>query len=158
MNHYNVLGIVPRRSDEKQLTRAILSLRLFNHVVDDLAMLVLRAKHDDLRVSINPHIVAWWPVEQVAGADCLLVAGCVGRGELTTQYEAPMRTLTEVSFQPLEERGGIHACGKGEVLAADLAVSTRIAEIRALTDNGAWDCHFDIDLFLCNPHVLILCH
>jgi hypothetical protein len=64
-----------------------------------------------------------------------------------------MRTLTEISFQPLEERGGIHARGKGEVLAADLAVSTRITEICVLTDNGTRDRHLDIHLFLCNPHV-----
>src|SRR3972149_6451518 len=153
MHHCNAPDIVPRSSDDPRLRRASLAPRLFNHVVDDLAMLVLRAKHDDLRVSINPHIVPRWPVEQVIGADCLLLAGRIGCGELTTQHEAPMGTLTEVFFQPLEERGGIHARGKGEVLAADLAISTRITKILALTDNGTWDRHLDIHLFLCNPHV-----
>jgi len=71
-------------------------------VVDDVAMLMLRAEHDNLRVGVNLHIVPRWPVEQVIGADCLLLAGRIGRGELTAQYEAPMGTLTEVSFQPLE--------------------------------------------------------
>src|SRR5258708_10266700 len=79
-----------------------LALGLFNHVVDDVAMPVLRAEHDDLRVSVNPHIGPRWPVEQVIGADCLLLAGRIGRGEFTAHHEAPMGTLTEVSFQPLE--------------------------------------------------------
>src|SRR5216683_391843 len=82
--------------------RASLALRLFNHVVDNVAVLMLRAEHDYLRVSIDLHVVPRRPIELIIGADCLLLAGRIGRGELTTQHEAPMGTLTEVSFQPLE--------------------------------------------------------
>lgn len=148
-----IRGSGARKSIPSGLRRASLAPRLFNHVVDNLAMLVLRAEHNDLRVSIDAHIVPRWPVEQVIGADCFLLADRIGRGEFTTQHKAPMGTLAEVSFQPLEERGGIHARGKGEVLAADLAVSARITEIRALADNCAWYLHLDIHLFLCDPHV-----
>src|SRR3977135_936167 len=140
----HVLDIVPRRSDDPRL--GYLALGLFDHVVDDVAMLLLRAEHDDLRVSINPHIVPRRPVEEVIGADSLPLAGCIGRGDVTTQHEAPVGTLTEVSFQPLEQRGGIHAGGKRKVLATDLTVSTRITEISALTDNGARGFHLDIPL------------
>jgi hypothetical protein len=130
-----------------------LALGLFNHVIDHLAVLVLRAKHDDLRISIDPDIVPRRPVEKIISADCLLLAGGIGRGELTAKHEAPMGTLTKVSLQPLEKWGGIYAGGKSEALAADLAVSTRIAEIRALTDNSTWTLHPDIHLVLCNSHV-----
>src|SRR3981189_364033 len=144
-------GSGARKDTPAGLRLASLAPRLFNHVIDNVSMLALRAEHNDLRVSTDTHIVPRWPVEQVIGTDCLLLAHRIGRGEFTTQHKAPMRTLTEVSFQTLEKRGGIHPRGKGEVLAADLAVSTCIAEFRALTDNGAGYLHLGIHLFLCNP-------
>ena len=75
---------------------------LFNHVANDFAVLVLRTEHDDLRIRLNTHIVSWWPIEEVIGADGFLVAGSIGRGEFTPQHKSPMGTLTEVSFQSLE--------------------------------------------------------
>ena len=38
---------------------------LLDHVVDDAAVLVLRAEHDDLRVGIHLHIVPRRPVEKI---------------------------------------------------------------------------------------------
>src|SRR4030088_981716 len=87
MHYCDVLDKVPRRSRLRSL-----ALCLFNHVVDDVAMLVLRAEHDDLRVSINPHIVPRWPIEQVIRVDFLLLASRIGRGERAAHHETPMGT------------------------------------------------------------------
>src|SRR3989338_1072035 len=54
---------------------ATLAPGLVNHVVDDVAVLLLGAEHDDLRVSIDSHVVSRRQVEQIIGADCLLLAG-----------------------------------------------------------------------------------
>jgi hypothetical protein len=50
-------------------------------VVDDTAVLALRAEHDDLRVCVDLYIVPGWPVKQIIRVDRLLRAVRVGRGE-----------------------------------------------------------------------------
>lgn len=55
---------------------------LFNHVAEDMAVLMLRAEHDDLRIRVDLHVVSGWPVKQVVRFDRFLRAVCIGRGEL----------------------------------------------------------------------------
>ena len=42
-----------------------LAADLLDHVLDDVAVLVLRAEHDDLRVRVDLDVVSGRPVEQV---------------------------------------------------------------------------------------------
>jgi len=79
--HY---AVPVRRSDgyASDAGRARLTLRFCNHVIDDMAVFMLWAEHDDFCVSIDLHIVPRRPVEQIVGLHGLLLAGHVGRGEL----------------------------------------------------------------------------
>ena len=81
-------------------------------MVDHMAMLVLRAEHDDLGVLVNFHIVTGRPIEKVIGVDGFLIARRIGRGQPTLQHIAPVRRLTEVAFQPLKEGSGVHSGGQ----------------------------------------------
>jgi hypothetical protein len=132
---------------------ASLALGLLYHMIDDMAVLALRAEHNNLCVSIDPDVVSRGPVEQVIGVHLFLFACCISGGQLSAQDEAPMRTLTEVSFKPLEEWSGVYSSAKSEVFAANLAEPARVTELGPLTDDGAWDSHLDVDIFLCNSHV-----
>ena len=63
-----------------------------------------------------------------------------------------MGALAQVAFQSLEERRGIDACGKCEVLSANHADAVHLAKIRALTDHGAGDRHLDVYFVLGHSH------
>src|ERR1700716_168409 len=78
-----------------------LALYLLDHVVDDAAVLVLRAEHDDLRVGIHLHIVPRRPVEKIVRVDRLPRAIPIGCGDLAAQDKSPVGALTEVAFQAL---------------------------------------------------------
>ena len=78
-----------------------------DHVVDDKAVLPLRAKHDDFRVLIDFDVVASRPVEQVIRIYRLLLALRIGRSDPAPQYEAPVRALAQIALQALEKRSGI---------------------------------------------------
>ncbi len=56
---------------------------LAQHVIYDLAVLVLRAEQDDLGISADFYRVSRRPVEQVTPVDHFLCAVCVGDGEFT---------------------------------------------------------------------------
>ena len=86
-----------------------------------MAVLALRAEHDDLRVCVDLYVVPGWPVKQIVRVDRLMRAVRVGRGELAAQDVAPVGTLAHIALQPLEQRGSIDARRKTEILAADLA-------------------------------------
>jgi len=45
-----------------------------------MAMLVLGAEHDDLRVFIYLYVVPGWPVKQIVSIDCLVQTPNVGTG------------------------------------------------------------------------------
>jgi hypothetical protein len=60
--------------------------------------------------------------------------------------------LAEVAFQSLEEWSGIDARRESEILAADLAESTRVAKIRSLTDHGTWNLHPDVHVVFRHSH------
>ena len=51
--------------------RTLLASDLLDHVLDDVAVLVLRTEHHDLRVGVDPDVVAGRPVEQVTRLDGL---------------------------------------------------------------------------------------
>ena len=101
-----------------------LTFCLCNHVIDHLAVLVLRAEHDDLGIGVDPHVVSRRPVEQVVGADRLLFPGVVVVS-CPAHDETPVRTLAEFAFQALEQRGGVDARRQREVLAADFSEALR---------------------------------
>lgn len=117
-----------------------------------MAVFVLRAEHDNVRVGVDLHVVARWPVKKIVRADGLLGAGGVGGGELAAQDKAPVGALAEVAFQPLEQRGGVDTRREAEVLTADLAQSGGVAEIRSLTDHCARDLHFYGHVFFGYSH------
>jgi len=75
----------PRRAPPRLLS---LALYLLDHVVDDLTVFVLRAEHDNLRVSLDLYVVSGRPVEEVIRLHRLLHADRIGGGELTTYDEA----------------------------------------------------------------------
>ena len=130
----------------------ILTFHLRYHVVDDTAVLVLRAEHDDLRVCIDFYIVPGWPVKQIVCVDRLLHTVRVSYGELAVHDETPMWALAQIPFQSLKQRGGIYTRRETEVLAADLAQSGCVAEISSLTDHGAWDFHLDVYVLFRHSH------
>lgn len=74
-------------------SRSSLTFHLLDHVVDDMAVLALRAEHDDLRVCVDLYVVSGWPVKQIIRVDRLLRAVRIGRGELAAQDEAPVGAL-----------------------------------------------------------------
>jgi len=79
-----------------------LATRPLDEVVHHVAVLMLWAERDDLRIRIDPDSVAGRSVEQILGADCHLPAGRIGRGDLPTQQEAPRRAVA----------GARPACGR----------------------------------------------
>lgn len=79
-----------------------LTFDLHYHVVNDVAVLALRAEHDDFRVFVDLYVVPRWPVEEIIRFDSLLCALRVSCGELAAQDEAPVRALAQIAFQPLE--------------------------------------------------------
>src|SRR5688500_9702236 len=119
----------------------VLTLYFFDHVIDDVAVLALRAEHDDLRVGVDLHVVPRRPVEEVVRLDRLALALRIGGGDLAVQHEAPVRAVAVVAFQALEQRRGIDARRQREVLAADLAEAAGIADVRALAEHRAGDSH-----------------
>ena len=98
-----------------------LALYLLNHVVYDMAVLLLGAEHHDLRVFVDLYIVPGWPVKEIVRIDCFLFTIRVRRRELSAQEEAPVRTLTQITIQSLEQGRGINACRETEILTTDLA-------------------------------------
>jgi hypothetical protein len=61
----------------------------------------------------------------------------------------------QVPVPPAEDQRGVDARGKGEVLAADGAVTTRSAEIPALAQLHSGHLQQDIDALLGDAHRLI---
>jgi hypothetical protein len=113
------------RTDNLKSTRPFLiapalTLDLIDHVVDHKAVFMLRAEHDDFRVRIDLNVVPRGPVEKVIRFDCLLRTFRIGGGELAVQDETPVRTLAHIAFQPLEQRGRVHAHREREKFSADL--------------------------------------
>jgi hypothetical protein len=86
-----------------------------------MAVLVLRAEHDNFSVCIDLYIVSWRPVKQIIRIDCLLHPVRVGRSDLSVQDVAPMGALAQIAFKSLEQRGCIDSRRETEVLAADFA-------------------------------------
>ena len=91
------------------------------HVIYDMAVLLLRAEHYDLRVGVNLYIVPGWPVKEIIRVDCFLCAVRVRRRKLSAQDEAPVWALAKIAIQSLEQWCGINACRETEILATDLA-------------------------------------
>lgn len=79
-----------------------LAVQLPGHVLDDVAVLPLRAEHDDLCVGVDLHVVPGRPVEKIVLGDRLLLAVRVGGGEVAAQHESPVGALAAVTVQPLE--------------------------------------------------------
>src|SRR5690606_24605872 len=123
-----------------------------DHVVDHLGVLVLRAEHDDAGVLIDPHIMTGGPVEEVVGCHCLLLARGIRGGDPAIQDEAPMRTLTQIALEALEQGRRIDTLGEAEILPADLAITAYVAEVSVLADHRSWNAHSDVDVVLRNSH------
>lgn len=62
-----------------------LARHLTQHVVYDLAVLVLRTEQNDLGVFTHSHRVSGRPVEQVAAVYHFLCVVCVGDGKFSLQ-------------------------------------------------------------------------
>lgn len=77
-------------------------------MVDDMAVCVLRAEHDDFRVRVDLDVVPRWPIEEIIRFDSFLRALGIGCCELAAQYETPVRTLAQITFQPLEQWGRVN--------------------------------------------------
>jgi hypothetical protein len=90
-------------------------------VIDDMAVLLLRAEHYNLRVRVDLYIVPGWPVKEIIRFDCFLCAVHVRCRELTAQDEASVWALAQVAIQSLEQLSGINTCRKTEILITDLA-------------------------------------
>ncbi|WP_442480510.1 hypothetical protein [Variovorax boronicumulans] len=126
-------------------------------MVDHVRVLVLRTEHHDLRVGVDLDVVAGRPIEQVVCLDGLLFPGVVGGGDLALEHEPPVRALAGVVVvQALEERRRVDARRQREVLAADLAVAGRVAEIQTLPDQGTGNFHLHVDGVFCDMHEVLL--
>ncbi|MEO6760299.1 MAG: hypothetical protein ABIO24_12650 [Saprospiraceae bacterium] len=111
-----------------------------------MTWLCSRWGHDDLRVSVDLHIVPGRPVEQVIRIDRLPRAVRIGRGELPAQDKPPMGALAEVAFQSLEERSGVDARSERETIAADRVESAHVAKIHSLTNHGTGNLQLNVYL------------
>src|SRR6188768_2153629 len=109
------------------------------HVLDDLAVFVLGAKQDELRIGLDLHVVTWRPIEQIVGTHRLALAAGVSGRELAAQDEAPVRAMTDVAREALEQRRRVHARSEREVLSADASVAFDRAEAFLLANGGAGD-------------------
>src|SRR5512143_1943189 len=121
---------------------------LLQHVIYDLTVLVLRTEQYDLGIFADFYRVSGRPVEQVTAFVLFLSAVCVSNCEFTLQQVAPVRRLAKIALQPLEQRRDICPCGERKVLAANLAVPGRIAEIRLLSGYRAWNVYPNRYVFL----------
>src|SRR5680860_1284281 len=129
---------------------------LRNHVIDDLAVLLLRTEHDDLGAGVDPDVVSRRPVEEVVRVHRLLSALSVGRGQLAVKDESPVRAPAKVAVQSLEERGGVHPLRQREVLTTDRGETARIDELRALSDHRTRNLHLDVHIVLRHLHDRLL--
>ena len=130
-----------------------LALRHFDHVLNDVAVLALWTKHDNLCIVVDLHIVPCRPIEKIVGIHGFPLSVRIRRDKPSAQHDAPMRALAEISFQPHEERGCIYPLVKGEIFATDLVESEGVAEIHVLSDNGAGNAQLDVHLILRDAHV-----
>lgn len=73
--------------------RSCLTVDLLYHVIDNMAVFMLRAEHDNFCIRIDFYIVSGWPVEEIIRFDRLLYALRIGCCDLAMQDEAPVRTL-----------------------------------------------------------------
>lgn len=122
------------------------------HVIDDMAVLVLWAEHDNFRIGVDFYVVPRRPVEEIIRFSSLLSAFGVSGSELAAQNKAPMRAMTQVSLQPLKQRCRVNTRRESEIFTADFSQSSCIAEIVLLTDHCTGDFHLDINIFLRYPH------
>ena len=63
----------------------------------------------NFRVRIDLNVMPRGPVEKIIHFDCLLRTFRVGGGKLAMQDETPVSILAHIAFQPLEQRGRVHA-------------------------------------------------
>lgn len=97
-------------------------------MVDHENVLALRTEHDEIRIRVYLHVVAGWPVKQIIRGHRLLFPRRIGRGDLSSENVAPVRTLAEVTFQSFEQGSGVHARSQAEVLGTELVVTDGICE------------------------------
>ena len=128
----------------------ILALNLLDHVIDHVAVLPLRAEHDDLGVSVYFDVVPGRPVEKVIRLHRLPHALRIGRRDLPSQDEAPAGALAEVAFQSLEKRRRVDS---SEILAADFVETAHITEFRSLTNYRPWNLHPDVHVIFRHAHI-----
>jgi len=121
-------------------------------MVYHLSVLVLRTKHDDLRIRIDPDIMSRRPVEKVIRIHRFLNSLRVGGRQAASQNEAPVGTLAEIACSSLEQWCRVHPGGKSEVLSADLAKSARVPKFGLLSDNRTRDLHLYLNPIFCNMH------
>jgi hypothetical protein len=71
-------------------------------VIDDNAVLVLRAKHHDLSICVHLNVMTGRPVKKVIRVDRLLRAVFVRRRKLAAQDETPVGALARIALQALK--------------------------------------------------------
>src|SRR3954471_17434966 len=130
-------SIVTEEADRRSL-RAVarsLSSNLLDHVLDDVAVLALRAEHHDLGIGVDPDVVPGRPVEEVTCLDRLGDVIGVCRRQAPAEDIAPVRALAEAALQPLEERCRVDSGGEREVLAADRVETACVTEVLPLANH-----------------------
>ncbi len=126
-------------------------------MLDDGAVLDLRAEQDDLGIDAHAHRMARRPIEEIAARDDFFLPIAVRDGDLPLDHVSPMRGLAQIGFQSLEERPEVGALLEREVLARDRAVTAGIAKVQFLSGDGAGHVQSGLDVVLCDAHVGSLC-
>src|SRR5688572_14638771 len=110
-----------------------LARHLGTNVIDDFAVLVLWAEENDFGIFVGSHAVSRRPVKQVAAADYFLLFVRKAHRKFSVQKVSPVRRLTTVAFQPLEQRRDVRPGTQRKVFGAHLSESCRVSEISLLT-------------------------
>ena len=111
-------------------------------------MLGLRAEQDHFGVLDDADAVAGGPVEDVASRAGVDSAVGVVDDQFAGDDVSPVRCMTGVAVEALEQRSDVGAGGEREVLAADRAVTGCVTEIGELPGGGAGDGELDGNGFL----------
>lgn len=122
------------------------------HVIYDLAVLMLWAKQNNVGILGDLDRVSGRPIKKVPAFNHFIRPVGIGDRDFTVQHVAPVRGLTQVAFEALKQWRDIGTGAERKVLAADRAVPSGIAEIRLLASDRTRHIDPDWNILLCDAH------
>jgi hypothetical protein len=125
------------------------------NVIDDFAVLVLRAEQNDFGIFIGSHGVSGRPVKEVAGTDYFLLVR-KGHGEFSLQKVSPVWRLTTVALKPFQQRRNVRAGAQRKIFCAHLSESGRISKISLLPSHRARRVDSDRNIIFRYSHLSLL--